>query len=155
MNNGGDSSDDSSVEIIEPPIQNYNSTVPNPLSSVPAPQSMGVTKEKDDSSVEIIEPPSSTASSTPQLPGGKPSQYMTCWTCDVCKLAHFKTFEEAEEHEIQCKIDLENKKKETHPKQKPNRGVEYLSSDSRQPAKNAVLFSPFVQGAFGHHVSTE
>lgn len=163
---GGVKSDDSSVEIIEPPIKKNTTSmvVPNPLlPSVPAaPQSRKV--QKDDSSVEIIEPPRNTTS-TPLTTtassnnnGGnlpKQSQYITCWTCDVCKVAHFKTFKEAEEHENQCMIEMEKKTKKNNtpsPPKKTNRGgVDYLS-DSRQSssAKNnnedVVLFSPFVQG---------
>lgn len=146
---GADKSDDSSVEIIEPPVKKNNSrpTVPNPV-CLPAPQSIEGSN-KGDSSVKPNEPPSNTAASVPpSAPASEPTQkesnYVTCWTCDVCKVAHFKTFKEAEEHEIQCKIDMENKRKKeaTPPKKQANKGVE---SDSRQSAKNVVLFSPFVQ----------
>ncbi|KAL7446967.1 hypothetical protein ACHAXM_010710 [Skeletonema potamos] len=157
----GVESDDSSVEIIEPPIKNI-STVPNPLDVSAPPQSMKV--KRDDSSVEIIESPRHTAASFP--PSAQPttagngskvqdthpnlfkrSQYYTCWTCDVCKVAQFKTFKEAEEHENQCMIELEKKMKSNTPPKKTNREAEYLS-DSRQSSKNedVVLFSPFVQG---------
>lgn len=154
-NGNADKSDDSSVEIIEPPIRKNNrpKVVPNPVCP-PAPQSMEGSNNKGGSSansVKPIEPPvKATAplppSATASEPTQKESNYITCWTCDVCKVAHFKTYKEAEEHEIQCKIDMENKRKKeaTPPKKQANKGVENLS-DSRQPAKNVELFSPFVQ----------
>mmetsp|Transcript_17167 Transcript_17167/g.26132 ORF Transcript_17167/g.26132 Transcript_17167/m.26132 type:complete len:736 (-) Transcript_17167:35-2242(-) len=163
--NGGHQSDDSSVEIIEPPIKPKPMTpsrVPNPL-SIPAPQQRMQSK-KDDASVEIVDPPrNNTAAPLPpsaDVPTHKrESSYITCWTCDVCKVAHFKTYKEAEDHEIQCKIDMDNKKKAEEKKiidmekkrkekealPKHHEKVEY-NSDSRQPAaKHVVLFSPFVQ----------
>mmetsp|Transcript_7560 Transcript_7560/g.12476 ORF Transcript_7560/g.12476 Transcript_7560/m.12476 type:complete len:710 (-) Transcript_7560:51-2180(-) len=150
--NGAKSDDDSSVEIIDPPIKSTTSAVPKPLAiPAPAPQSMGVANE-DDSSVEIIDSADKTAAPLPpSAPASEPTQkdpnYITCWTCDVCKIANFKTYKEAEEHEVQCKIDMETKKKEkeTLPKKQANKGVEQHLGDSRQLAKNVELFSPFVQ----------
>jgi len=167
-NGDADKSDDSSVEIIEPPVKISNRpTVLNPV-CIPAPQSivgpknnMGVQSivgpnDMGVSSVKAIQPPSNpTEPVPPSAPVSEPitqkeSNYITCWTCDVCKVAHFKTYKEAEEHEIQCKIDMENKKKKeaTPPsKQQANKGAGYLSDNSRPPAKNVELFSPFVQSA--------
>mmetsp|Transcript_6910 Transcript_6910/g.10081 ORF Transcript_6910/g.10081 Transcript_6910/m.10081 type:complete len:724 (+) Transcript_6910:63-2234(+) len=156
-NGSADKSDDSSVEIIEPPIKKNNRpTVPNPVCPT-APQSMEGSNNKGGSSVKPIEPPENATEPLPSAPSAstsasaseptqKESNYITCWTCDVCKVAHFKTYKEAEEHEIQCKIDMKNKreKEETPPNKQANKGAENLS-DSRQPATIVELFSPFVQ----------
>jgi len=38
----------------------------------------------------------------PPTPQRKTEEYSTCWTCDVCRVAQFPTFEDAVEHEKEC-----------------------------------------------------
>ena len=135
--NGNDSS-----EVVEPPFNN-NST----SSTVPP-------EKDDDSVIEVKDSPSNTATAetSPASPSDQPakreSQYTTVWTCDVCNDAHFKTYEEAEQHEIQCRIIMDKKAKQQQQAEslpaKSKKGTD-ANNDSRQQTKNVVLFSPFVQ----------
>ena len=170
----GIQSDDSSVQIIEPPISsNKSSTTTAPAQIQPVSTSLNQQfKEENDeplpsdssalanngdnavqntSTIDLLTPPKEevkVSSPSYNSPSPPKSNFITCWTCDVCKVAHFDTFEKAVEHENQCMIDM--KKKETMPPKKNNQSsnnVENLSKSRQQTSSaNVVLFSPLING---------
>lgn len=169
----GSQSDDSSVQIIEPPISSNKTSITTtpaqvqPVStslnqqfkeeSEPLPSDSSALANNGDnavqntSTIDLLTPPKEevkVSSSSYNSPSPPKSNFITCWTCDVCKVAHFDTFEKAVEHENQCMIDM--KKKETMPPKKSNQGsndVENLSKSRQQTSSaNVVLFSPLING---------
>ena len=67
--------------------------------------------------------------------------YVERWTCDVCKTRSFDTFEEAESHEISCKIEHDTMKKKeregtTFPwEQKEQQMAQLLEVDEAPPKR--------------------